>query len=50
MCTRTSTPLFVRLAADPIGPVVQVVQLTWSSTHDGRDALPAVHREAIIPT
>jgi hypothetical protein len=48
MCT--STPSFVRLGADDVEPVVQVVQLTWASTYDGRHALPAAHREAIIPT
>jgi hypothetical protein len=36
--------------ADGIEVVVQLVQLTSTSTHDGRRALPADHREAIIPT
>jgi len=48
MCT--STPSHVRPGDDDVGLVVQVVQLTWASMFDGRHALPAAHRRAIIPT
>jgi hypothetical protein len=50
MCTCTSTPSHVRLGDDDVVPVVQVVQLTSASMFDGRHALPAAHRGAIIPT
>jgi len=36
--------------ADDVGLVVQVVQLNAVSTSAMRRALPADHREAIIPT
>jgi len=40
-----------RLArVDAAVPVVQVVQLTGTSTYDGRPTLPAAQRETIIPT
>jgi len=49
MCICTSTPSHVWPVED-VGPVVQVVQLTGASPYDGWHALPATHREAIIPT